>query len=142
MISLILAFQIGSHLLGTHLLKAPSRVSGLHLVSIFIQKSAMKLWHLQEDRELLAVLRILQLQIQAVIVYPYKLQYPVSSIQSCFSLIFVDLNLNRAGLGAMFHTNLYTLGFGLTSCRLIKLSLKRICDPRFNMIRALAIQSS
>ena len=128
MISVILSFQIGSNLLG------------LGLAIIVVKKSAMKVWYQEEVGELFTGIRVLS-QIQALILYPYKMQYPVSSIQSCFSLIFVDLNLNRAGLGAMLNTNLYSLGFGLSSCRLIKLSLKRICDPRFNMIRALILWS-
>ena len=129
MICLILSFQIGSNLLGLHI------KSGVGLGLCLVKKSAMNLWYQSEDRELLSGIRLL-LKIQGLIL-PYKLQYPVSSIQSSFSLIFVHLNLNRAGLAAILNTNLYTLGFGLTNCRFMKLSLKRICDPRFNMIRAL-----
>ena len=143
MICLILSFQIGSHLLGLKLLNSlvtsgsssfPSRAN------ILVKNNAMRGQHqasYQEDNtQLLSGIRLLE-KIQGLILYPYKLQYPVSSIQSSFSRISIDLNLNRSGLPAMLNTNLYTLGFGLTSCRLIKLSLKRICDPRFNMIRAL-----
>ena len=143
MICLILSFQIGSNLLGLengHLFRIMT--SGLGLGIILLKKSAIKptesISQGYTSRELLSGIRLL-LKIQGRLLYPYKLQYAVSSIESSFSLIFVHLNLNRAGLAAMLNTNLYTLGFGLTSCRLIKLSLKRICDPRFNMIRALFV---
>lgn len=133
MISRILSFLIGSNLLGLKL------VSGLGSIGIIlVKKSAMKLWYQEEVRQFFTGIRLL-LKIQGLILYPYILQYPVSSIQSSFSLIFVHLNLNRAGLGAMLNTNLYTLGFGLTRDRSLTLSLKRICDPRFNMIRALFV---
>ena len=145
MICLILSFQIGSNLLGLE--NAAYKLfrqmtSGLGLGIILLKKSAIKptesISQGYTSRELLSGIRLL-LKIQGRLLYPYKLQYAVSSIESSFSLIFVHLNLNRAGLAAMLNTNLYTLGFGLTSCRLIKLSVKRICDPRFNMIRALFV---
>ena len=71
------------------------------------------------------------------------MQYGVSSIQSSFSLMIADRNnwqTQLFSLGPILNTNLYTLGFGLTSCPLIKLnklSLERICDPLTIMIRAL-----
>ena len=141
MICLILSFQIGSHLLGLKLLNSlVTSGSSSKPANILVKNNAMRGQHqasYQEDNtQLLSGIRLLE-KIQGLILYPYKLQYPVSSIQSSFSRISMDLNLNRSGLPAMLNTNLYTLGFGLTSCRLIKLSLKRICDPRFNMIRAL-----
>jgi hypothetical protein len=116
--------------------------SGLGLGIILLKKSAIKpaggISQGYTSRELLSGVRLL-LKIQGRLLYPYKLQYAVSSIESSFSLALVHLNLNRAGLPAMLNTNLYTLGFGLTSCRLVGLSLKRICGPRFNMIKALFV---
>jgi hypothetical protein len=69
----------------------------------------------------------------------YKLtQRLVSSIESQACLLFVHLNYNRAGIRPAGNSNLYTWAFGLTG-RKGSLSLKRICDPTFNMIRGLFI---
>ena len=59
-----------------------------------------------------------------------------SEIQSSFSFTAINHHVNRCTL-LISNTNLYTLGFGLTSCPRfgIKLSLKRISDSRINMIR-------
>jgi len=62
----------------------------------------------------------------------------VSSIQSHACVLFLHLNSNRAGLSPIALLNLYTCAFGLTSCRIL-LSVKRICDPTFNMIRGLFV---
>ena len=136
LVCLILSFQIGSNLLGQALARLSSRRQSNRLSL----KSAINLCYLQRNhtKQLLSGIRVL-LKIQALLIHRVPLQYAVSCIESCFSLIYLDLDLNRAGLAAMLKTNLYTLGFGLTSCRLIKLWVKRICDPRFNMIRALFV---
>jgi hypothetical protein len=59
-----------------------------------------------------------------------------SSIESQACLLFVHLNNTRPGCWPMGNTNLYTWAFGLTGL-CYSISLKRICDPTFNMIRAL-----
>ena len=139
---LILSFQIGSNLVALHLSlrtgRSPSTSS----------KSAMNLWYVKQDRELNSRIRLL-FKIQGVsnCMKSILMQYGVSSIQSSFSLMMADRNnwqTQLFSLRAILNTNLYTLGFGLTSCPLIKLnklSLERICDPLTIMIRALFVST-
>jgi hypothetical protein len=95
----------------------------------------MNLWYLSED-SLSSGSRLL---FQMLHLYSFKYWTPGPSMsQSCFSTRFLHLNDMRPGLPPIVNTNLYTSGFGLTSSRIL-VSLKRICDPRFNMIRALFV---
>ena len=134
--SVILSFQIGSNLVA------------LDLARLSLKKSAMNLWYVKQDRELNSRIRLL-FKIQGVsnCMKSILMQYGVSSIQSSFSLIMADRNnwqTQLFSLRAILNTNLYTLGFGLTSCPLIKLnklSLERICDPLTIMIRALFVST-
>ena len=127
--SLILSFQIGSNLVA------------LDLPPLSLKKSAMNLWYLKQDRELNSRIRLL-FKIQGVsnCMKSILMLLGVSSIQSSFSLMMADRNnwqTQLFSLGPILNTNLYTLGFGLTSCPLIKLnklSLERICDPLTIMI--------
>ena len=136
---LILSFQIGSNLVALHLSLRPP---------LSLKKSAMNLWYVKQDRELNSRIRLL-FKIQGVsnCMKSILMQYGVSSIQSSFSLIMADRNnwqTQLFSLRAILNTNLYTLGFGLTSCPLIKLnklSLERICDPLTIMIRALFVST-
>ena len=134
--SVILSFQIGSNLLA------------LDLARLSLKKSAMNLWYLKQDRELNSRIR-LQSQMQGVsnCMKSIVMQYGVSSIQSSFSLMMADRNnwqTQLFSLGPILNTNLYTLGFGLSSCPLIKLnklSLERISDGLTIMIRALFVST-
>ena len=130
--SLILSFQIGSNLVA------------LDLARLSLKKSAMNLWYLKQDRELNSRIHSFsQIQRLSNCMKSIVMQYGVSSIQSSFSLMMADRNNCQTqlfSLGPILNTNLYTLGFGLSSCPLIKLnklSLERICDPLTIMIRAL-----
>ena len=133
---LILSFQIGSNLVA------------LDLARLSLKKSAMNLWYLKQDRELNSRIRLL-FKIQGVsnCMKSILMQYGVSSIQSSFSLMMADRNnwqTQLFSLRAILNTNLYTLGFGLTSCPLIKLnklSLERISDGLTIMIRALFVST-
>jgi hypothetical protein len=130
---LILSFQIGSNLVA------------LDLPPLSLKKSAMNLWYLKQDRELNSRIRLL-FKIQGVsnCMKSILMQYGVSSIQSSFSLMMADRNnwqTQLFSLGPILNTNLYTLGFGLTSFKLNKLSLERICDPLTIMIRALFVST-
>ena len=129
--SLILSFQIGSILVA------------LDLASSSLKKSAMNLSYLKQDTELNSGIRLFKV-IQRVCCV-HLMQHGVSSIQSSFSLMMADRNnwqTQLFSLGPILNTNLYTLGFRLTSCpaiKLNKLSLERICDPLTIMIRALFV---
>ena len=119
-----------------------------------MKKSLIHLWYLKQDRELNSRIRLL-FKIQGVIqgvcvcMKSILMQYGVSSIQSSFSLTHAAYRnkidqTQLFSLGPILNTNLYTLGFGLTSCPLIKLnklSLERICDPLTIMIRALFVST-
>ena len=134
--SVILSFQIGSNLVA------------LDLARLSLKKSAMNLWYLKQDRELNSRIRLL-FKIQGVsnCMKSILMQYGVSSIQSSFSLMMADRNNCQTqlfSLGPILNTNLYTLGFGLSSCPLIKLnklSLERISDGLTIMIRALFVST-
>ena len=142
-IHLILSFQIGSNLVALDLV-----VLAPEVYTKTLKKSAMNLWYLKQDRELNSRIRLL-FKIQGVsnCMKSIHQQYGVSSIQSSFSLMMASLSnwqTQLFSLGPILNTNLYTLGFGLTSCPLIKLnklSLERICDPLTIMIRALFVST-
>ena len=141
--SLILSFQIGSNLVALDLV-----VLAPEVYTKTLKKSAMNLWYLKQDRELNSRIRLL-FKIQGVsnCMKSILMLLGVSSIQSSFSLMMADRNnwqTQLFSLGPILNTNLYTLGFGLTSCPLIKLnklSLERICDPLTIMIRALFVST-
>jgi hypothetical protein len=133
-----LSFQIGSNLVA------------LEKATVSLKKSLIHLWYLKQDRELNSRIRLL-FKIQGVsnCMKSILMQYGVSSIQSSFSLMMAAYRnkidqTQLFSLGPILNTNLYTLGFGLTSCPLIKLnklSLERICDPLTIMIRALFVST-
>ena len=134
--SLILAFEIGSNLVA------------LDLPPLSLKKSHINLWYLKQDRELNSRIRLLfKIQGLSNCMKSIVMQYGVSCIQSSFSLMMADGNNWQTQLfsvGPILNTNLYTLGFGLSCCPLIKLnklSLERICDPLTIMIRALFVST-
>ena len=136
--SVILSFQIGSNLVA---LDFPTQTPPLSL-----KKSAINLSYLKQDRELNSRIRLLfKMQGVSNCMKSILMLLGVSSIQSSFSLMMASLSnwqTQLFSLGPILNTNLYTLGFGLTSCPLIKLnklSLERICDPLTIMIRALFV---
>ena len=142
-IHLILSFQIGSNLVALDLV-----VLAPEVYTKTLKKSAMNLWYLKQDRELNSRIHSFsQIQRLSNCMKSIVMQYGVSSIQSSFSLMMADRNnwqTQLFSLGPILNTNLYTLGFGLTSCPLIKLnklSLERICDPLTIMIRALFVST-
>ena len=61
----------------------------------------------------------------------------LSKSKSLFSHTKLFTHTNRLSIWTITSHSHYTLGFGLSNYRFIDLSVKRICDPRFNMIRAL-----
>ena len=135
---LIVSFQIGSNLIS----KGKRRSELLCLLRSFgimiVKKSAINLMACCSEALLIFTRIRLAKKMEAVILLRYKEGRLVSSIESQACKIFVHLNYNRAGQRPMGNTNLYTWAFGLTGLR-IPLSLKRICDPTFNMIRGLFV---
>lgn len=128
--SVILSFQIGSNFT----LFGKGRDLGTCI--ILVKKQGMNLWYLSKEDSLSSGSRLL---LKMLHLYSFKYWTPGPSMsQSCFSTLILHLNDMRPGLPPIVNTNLYTSGFGLTSSRIL-VSLKRICDPRFNMIRALFV---
>lgn len=129
--SVILSFQIGSNLQGALF----GLRKGQQVLLILVKKQGMNLWYLSQD-ELCSCDRS---TMKIIITTNKEIPTARPSIsQSSFSTLILHLNDMRPGLTPIVSTNLYTFGFGLTSSRIL-LSLKRICDPRFNMIRALFV---
>jgi hypothetical protein len=129
--SVILSFQIGSNLQGTLF----GLKKGQQVILILVKKQGMNLWYLSQD-ELCSCDRIL-----SKLIFRTNQIHPTaraSMSQSSFSTLILHLNDMRPGLPPIVCTNLYTFGFGLTTSRIL-LSFKRICDPRFNMIKALFV---
>ena len=131
-IGLLLAFQIGSNLVGRLMV---SKGKSFHTKKSMTSRIIFK-----EPEESTSSQRSLaKLEYSIILLsfdsWPSKL---VSSIQSQACVFLLHVNSNRAGLTPMGLMNLYTWAFGLT-CSRVLLSLKRICDPTFNMIRGLFV---
>jgi hypothetical protein len=128
----ILAFQIGSNLVGPLMV---SKGKSFHT-----KKSMTSRMTFKEPEEIYTSLRCFaKLQCSTILLsYTSRPSCLVSSIQSQACVFLLHVNSNRAGLNTIGLMNLYTWAFGLT-CSRVLLALKRICDPTFNMIRGLFV---
>jgi hypothetical protein len=131
-IGLILAFQIGSNLVGSSMV---SKGKSFHT-----KKSMTSRMIFKEPEEISTSLRCFAKLEYSIILLSFTgcPSCLVSSIQSQACVFLLHINSNRAGLTPMGLMNLYTWAFGLT-CSRVLLSLKRICDPTFNMIKGLFV---
>ena len=111
MVSLVLAFHIGTNLIGIAFSKASSFVRGGLMGIILMKKSAFSNWSSNKFKLNVAV-RLWGPVRCAQVSTPYDTG--ISSIRSCFSQVSVLLTLNRAGIPIIASPNLYVLCFGFT----------------------------
>ena len=111
MVSLVLAFNISTNLIGVAFSKASSYVRGGTMGIVLMKKSAFSNWSSNRFKLNVAI-RLWGPVRCAQVSTPYSTG--LSYIRSCFSQVSVLLTLNRSGIPIIASTDLYVLCFGLT----------------------------